>query len=232
MKVYAKLIWITGTITFFSFAIALLLHCLFQGQEAEFWCNVALAIFGSALLSVASAGTTYKYEKRRQMEEFSKATKSILRNINKYNTSWNDEEKILFFLSFDAVDITTWDGYIRDIFFFFDLGHKKREYIYEKIYSPLAEFINIVSAHERHFRYHREAVESNPAGMRDGAVMREFISEIEDSFIEKKEYKETDSDGKQFIMTETSNKLVHSILIELNDKYYDIMYGKKKNNDG
>lgn len=228
MKIYAKLTWITGFTAILSFLEALALHLFASGRYAEFCCDVGLAIFGSALLAAVTSGATYWYEKHRTMEEFSKKTASLLHMIKKYSTSWDDEQKINFYLDLDDVDTTAWDGYMRDITFMYDPHRHKYRYIYERIYFPIETLIRSVARHERHFRYHKEALRANPDSIRDGEVMKEFIEELETIFIEKEEYKVTDSDGKELIFTGISNKLVHSVFEELNGHYYDLIYGRKK----
>ncbi len=156
-----------------------------------------------------------------------------IRATLKYNLSWNDEKKISFFLKFNEIDFDEWDGYIRDIQFLLDPKHKKRDYIYRKIYEPIEKLTAKVAYMERHFRYHKEVLETNSLTLRDTGAMKKFIREIEGLFIEKITHTEIDSDGQEFVWTEISNKLVHSILLELNGNYYNLMYGRKeeKNNE-
>ena len=227
MRVYAKITWITSIISVASFVGAIISDFMLSGNIAAFTYNILLAIFGSALLSAITSAMSYMYEKRRQMEEFLKCTKSIIHQLKKYDVSWDNEKKIDFFLKFDDIDVSLWDGYLRDISFFFDPHHKKQYYIFENIYLPISTLINKVSSMERHFRYHKNTLEVNPSEMWDGRQMSMFIKEIEELFIEEKEHKETDSDGHEIVFREVSNKLVHSILEELNGTYFDMMYGRK-----
>lgn len=227
MRIYARTIWITSIISAVSLIGAIVSYFVSCGQSAEFIYDICLATFGSALLSAITSAIMYNYEKRRQMEEFLKCTKAILNRLNKYNVSWDDEKKMSFFLSFEEMNFGTWDGFIRDISFFFDPKHKKREYIFDNIYLPIDKLIRKAIYMERHFRYHKEALDANPSTLCDAGAMKHFISELEDLFIENITHIEKDSDGQEHSWSEISNKLVHSILQELNGRYYDIMYGRK-----
>ena len=81
MRVYVKIIWVTCAISALSFAGAIICSFTLCGDITNCAYDMCLAIFGSALLSAVTSVATYTYEKRRQMEEFLKCTKSILEQL-------------------------------------------------------------------------------------------------------------------------------------------------------
>ena len=70
MRPYKRLTIICGMISFFSLAICLCLHYFAICDESDFWINVCLAVFGSALLSSLTSLVTYFHEKRSTLEGF------------------------------------------------------------------------------------------------------------------------------------------------------------------
>lgn len=222
MRNYAIATKITSLITGLSLIAVLIIHYGFAGNEAEFWCNVLLAVFGSALLSAISSFLGYNYEKRRTLENFSYSTRALLHVLNKYDLKWNDEKKMNFFLSYNDIDKSMWDGLLGDIYFLCDKDREKFKYVYEKIYSPILKVNQKVGGHEFHFIWHKDGSGKNDA------VMHDFIGEIEPLIMETKVIEHQSPEGEMMSMTTTKNKLVHSILEELNGHYYELMYSKKQ----
>ena len=221
MKNYVISTRITATLSGLSFIVALILHYGFHEEEAEFWCNVCLAAFGSGLLTFITSCIGYAAEKRRTLEGFSYSTRFLLHVLNKYDLNWNLEKKIDFFLDYADIDESTWDAQLGSIYFMFDPGREKFKYIYWKIYKPILDLNRKIAAHEFHFKWHKDGSGKNDA------VMTTFVDEIEELFMEKLICKHTLEDGQEMQATTIQNKLVHTALEELNGKYYDIMYGKK-----
>lgn len=221
MKNYVISTRITATLTCLSFVVALILHYWVHGEEAEFWCNVCLAAFGSGLLTFITSCIGYAVEKRHTLEGFSYSTRFILRVLSKYDLNWDLEKKIDFFLDYADIDESTWDVQLGAIYFMFDPGKKKFKYIYRKIYKPILDLNWKIAAHEFHFKWHKDGSGKN------NAVMTTFVAEIEKLFMEKRTSKHTLEDGQELQSTFVKNNLVDSILGELNGKYYDLMYGKK-----
>lgn len=221
MKNYVILTRITAVLTCVSFVVTLIMHYAIQGSESEFWCNVCLAIFGSGLLTFITSCIGYTIEKRRTLEGFSYSTRFLLHVLNKYELDWGLEKKIDFFLDYADIDKSTWDAQLGSIHFMFDPSKKKFKYFYWKIYKPILNLNRKIADHEFHFKWHKDGSGKNDA------VMSTFIAEIEELFMEKRTSKHALKDGQEFQTTTIQNKLVHTVLIELNGKYYDIMYGKK-----
>ena len=107
----------------------------------------------------------------------------------------------------------------------FDPDREKFKYIYWKIYKPVLDLNQKIASHETHFKWHRNGSEKNDT------VMADFICKIESLFIENTTKKLTMDDGQETQITYIQNKLVHATLKELNGRFYDIMYGKKKESE-
>ena len=213
---------ITAALTCVSFVAILIFHYGFHGEETEFWCNVFLAVFGSGLLTFISSCIGYSVEKRRSLESFSYSTRSLLHVLNKYALDWELEKKIEFFLDYMDVDKSVWDAQLGEICFMFDSGKERFKYIYQAIYNPILALNRKIAAHEAHFKWHKDGSGKNDA------VMASIVAEIEALFMERITSKYTLGDGQGFETTTVQNKLVHTILEELNGKYYDMMYSKRK----
>ncbi len=222
MRNYVISVKATTVVTALSFIAALITHYVFHGNEAEFWCNVWLAVFGSGFLAAITSYIGYSYEKRRTMENFNYSTRGLLRILNKYDLKWDNEKKIDFFLDYLDVDKTLWDGQLGEICFLCDPKRQKFEYVYEKIYLPILSFNQKIAGHEFHFRWHKDGSGKNDA------VMQEFIGELEMLFMKNKIVERETPDGEKFSMTIIQNKLVYTTLEELNGYYYELMYGKKQ----
>lgn len=228
MKPYKRLTIICGVISLLSFAICLFLHYLFACSEADFWVNVCLAIFGSSLLTLLSSLISYFHEKRITLESFMYHCKQLLQVLNKYQDSMSLSEKIKFFLDYHDIDKSAWDAAYGNMDFLLERITGNRNYIYENLYRPILLFNQAVGQHVWHFRWYFDG-----SGKNDTA-MEIFVAQLEHHLLYRSEQnipKDYDKSGKvlSFIeMTSTESKLVSEILHELNGKYFDIMYGKKK----
>ena len=228
MRVYKNLTLITGAVSTVSLIISILLNYLCP--NSDFWINVSLAIFGSALLTALTALITYFYEKRKTLEGFMYGTLRIIGFINKYEVDFSLDKKVQFFIDYYDLEKDTWDAYFGDMDFFLEKITGNREYIYANIYSPIRAFGNAVAEHIWHFRWHL-----NGTGKND-TVMKLFVEELEDYLIEKREtkvptaYDENNNPTSFTTFSEVSSKMVKSLYKELYGRYYTIMYGKHQAN--
>ena len=223
MGIYKKTIVTTGIVSLLSFCGCLILHYMYVSREAQFWCNIALGIFGSSLLTLFSSIVGYRVERKRIFEKFYSYTNKILRQINQYQLNMSLEEKIDFLLKYIDADKIEWDSCLGDIDLLFDLRKKKFTYIYNAIYKPLWDLESAIRKHEWHFRWYKDGT-----GRKD-EVMEQFISEIEPLILDKQEYKvplgeNTDS---YMLATSVSNGIVEKVQNELKGQYYVLMYGRK-----
>lgn len=220
MKNYVISTRISAFLTCISLVAALILHYELSGEEAKFWCNVCLAVFGSALLTLITSCVGYLVEKQRTLESFNYSTRALLHIINKYDLNWSLERKMDFFLDYSDVDKSVWDAHLGAIYFLFDPGKITFKYIYQKIYKPISDINQIIASHIYHFKWHK-----NGSGKND-VVMRGFVTEIESLFMEEISSQPFFEDGETVQTKMVRNKLVYTALEELNGKYYEIMYSK------
>lgn len=228
MRIYRNAVYITALTTVVSFFVAVVLN--FRTSADPFWCNSLLGIFGSSLLTFITSVVGYQVERRRTFEGFSYCTKEILRNLNKYQTSWTLDEKINFFLTYHDISWTEWDRYYGEFCFVFDFTKRKRTYIFENIYQPLLKVNQKIGYHIWHFRWHKDG------SGRNERAMQKFVQEIEDLIIEttKEAYPRLedfpedmrDSIEVNYIST-TRNRIVEDVGNELIGEYYRIIYGNK-----
>lgn len=220
MRVYKNAIITTFLMTVVSLFCALYLN--FFVSIDPFWCNALLGIFGSSLLTLITAIISYRVERRKTFEGFSYCTKIILHDLNKYQSSWELEKKIDFFLEYHDISHMDWDSYFGDFCFLFDFKHKHRNYIYTKIYRPILVVNQAINNHLWHFRWHKDG------SGRNEKVMQLFVKEIEDLIVTTiTETYPTGDDVQTITVTSTKNKLISDIQQELNGEYYRLMYGNK-----
>lgn len=216
MTIYKKGVYISGILVVVSMAGALILNYVFPEQ---FWCNVLLGVYGSALLTLITSLIGYFAERKSVMEMFYTNTLKLLNKFNRYQNDFSLEQKITFYLDLDDYDITDWDMSFGKMDFFLN---DNRTYIYAKIYKPLLEAYHKSCSHSWHFRMH-----INGTGVNE-AVMLDFVNEIEPNILEKKVFTYENEDNGDVTGTTVKNKIEENVLTELNGKYYALMYGKKK----
>ncbi|MDO5445845.1 MAG: hypothetical protein Q4F31_09540 [Eubacteriales bacterium] len=230
MRIYKKLTIYTTVIAIISFTLATFFHYCFPGDEADFWINVCLGIFGSAVLTAFTSIVSYFHERRKTLENFLYHTRQILTFANKYQEHMTLDEKLRFFLDYSEFDKTVWDTDFGNMDFFFERKNKYREYIYNNIYNPILDFSNAVANHVWHFRCHLDGSAKNER------VMQTFVDELQ-SYLLKKEEKTIPTDINDngdktscFRFISTESKLVHDVKVELAGRYYEILYGKRTAN--
>lgn len=215
MTIYKKSVYVTAALSVCSLIVAILLNYCIREQ---FWCNVMLGVFGSSLLAAITSLIGYFSERRKSMESFYTESLKLLNRFNKYQTDLNLNQKIDFFLDLAEYDTTDWDSAYGDIDFFIN---ENRKYIFNHIYKPIQDAYRKSCSHSWHFRMHKNGTGSN------SVVMESFITEIEPAFIEQKRF-EYGEESEKVSGQSLKNKLVEDMFSELNGKYYEIMYGKRK----
>ena len=220
MKNYVIASRTTGGLTIVSLVLVFCIHNGCSGTEAEFWCNVFLAVFGSALLTFITSIIGYITEKRSTLEGFWYSTYSLLRIINKYDVNWELEQKIDFYLTYVDIDKYLWDSQFGSIYFMNDLNREKAEYIYNNIYKPLLDFNGAICKHEFHFRWHQDG------GGKNKEVMAIFVNELESIFIKETSNVDCLENNETSEMPLIEKQLVKNIHSELNGRYYKLLYGK------
>lgn len=215
MTIYKRSFVLTLVISIVSFFGAVTLNYAMQEQ---FWCNVLLGVFGGAILTAITAIMEYFVERRYTLEEFYVETKKLLKLYGKYQTDLTLNQKISFFLELSNYDSEYWGtAYARiDLF-----DKKSKEYIYEKIYRSLMDVHKKACSHTWHFE-----MQVNGTAVND-AVMENFVNELEPIIIREEEYV-VGNDNNEYIVKGGYNHIVKKFDAELNGRYYEIMYGKKK----
>lgn len=222
MQVYRSSTIITAILTLLSFSFSLFLN--FFTKADPFWCNTCLGVFGSSLLTFLISIIGYRFERRKTFEAFSIETKEILHNLNKYQVSWNLEEKVDYFLNYHDIRKVDWDMHYGEFAFLFDFRQKNKAYIYQKIYLPILQVNQAINMHIWHFRWYKDGTGRNDI------VISKFIEEIESLIMEvvSEELPVSETDAEQkMIMRSTKNKIVCDVSNELNGKYYSLMYGRR-----
>lgn len=224
MRTYRKATVVTALLTLASIIGAVYFN--FCVEVDPFWCNLSLGIFGSGLVTLITSIIGYRVERRKTFEGFSYATKQILKRLNKYQLSWPLEQKIDFFLDFHDIDLSEWDQYCGDFCLMFDWNKKNWNYIFSKIYHPIQVIDEKINFHVWHFRWYKDG------SGRNERVMERFVKEVEDLIMESTTtqfcgFAERSDDVEGFPITQTRNKVVTSVLTELNGEYYRLMYGNK-----
>lgn len=230
MQIYKNSVIVTTLISIVSFIASFVLKFYFAGKEAGFWYDISMGIFSGAILTLITSIIGYRVERRKVLEGFWSYTHKILNQINMYEDSMTVDQKVNFFMDFHDTDRIEWHTYYGEISFLFDWKQKNRLYIYHSIYKPLYDLCNRISPHYWNFKWYKDG---NGNGRNEKAMQR-YINEIEPLIIERKDYKiptEIDDEGK--IISEMSgssvcNKLFGDIMKELNNRYYEIMYGKRR----
>lgn len=226
MRIYKKLTVYTSIIAVIALAIAVLLHYRIPCGDVDFWVNVLVGIFGSAVLTTLTSIVSYHYERRKILEGFIYHTRQILSYLNKYQEKMTLEQKLQFFLDYSDLDKSAWDMDFGDMDFFFEKKYGNRKYIYDCIYKPIFDFNSAVENHIWHFRWHLDGSGRNESGMLS------FLTELQDYLLKKIERdvpNEYDEDGKVISFCRcsfTTTKLVADIQQELSGHYYEILYGK------
>lgn len=228
MRPYKQLTIICFFLSLASLVSCLFLHYCCNCGEADFWGNICLAVFGSALLTALSSMVSYLHERRNALEVFSYQCKHLLHFLNKYQASMSLEEKMHFFLDYHDMDKSGWDFGFGSLDFFFERCSGNRKYIYEKIYLPLSRFNQAVNGHVWHFRWYFDGSGKN------SSVMEMFVEQLENHLLYREEMEipnEYDHSGNPISFLEKTSletKLVREIAAELDGKYMEILYGKVK----
>jgi len=105
VRPYKKLTIICAVISVISLSICLCLYYCLDCDGADFWVNVCLAVFGSALLTSLSSFVSYFHERRATLEGFMYHCKQMLHALNKYQDSMSLEEKMKFYLDYHDLSL-------------------------------------------------------------------------------------------------------------------------------
>lgn len=174
MRLYAISTRILAIITVFSgLAIFVLHYKCSQSDEISFWINVALAIFGSSLLSLITSLIGYFQEKKMTLERFNTLVINLLRMYNKYNKEWGYQEKVEFLIEAYDFDASELDHTFLNIYFLSEIKQQTHAMLWNNIYMPIVEVTKEISNFEAHLRL--DGKEEN---------MKRYVSQIEELLID------------------------------------------------
>lgn len=209
-------IW-SAIITAIAFIGALVLH--YSGED--FWSNILAGIFASGVLTIMISVINYCTERRKTLERFYSYAKKAAYNYNQFEDDGNLERSIDSVLEMNKFDYLELDNAFGDMCFLFN-GKKTRKYIYDKIYKPTLDLRSMLEEKCFHFKEYRKSANGN------SAVMKIFVNEVAEVFIETKEVKMTGEQDSVFVITTKKNKIVDQLLEELDGHYFEIMYPHTK----
>lgn len=214
-------IYITTILSVISLTVGYILTIqLSTGDSAymTFLYDICMGIFSGAILTLILSIVGYITERRKIFENFYFQTLAIVREVNKYEDSWDVETKLDFFLKIYDFDYSEWDNSYANFDFLFDFKNKKHHYIYSKIYKPYMDLHRAINMHAKHFMWHKDG------SGRNEIVMKTFIKDIEPLII----YTESHYDENGCEISFSKNIFVENMYEELNEDFCKLMYGKRK----
>ena len=205
MKSYRDATYATSIITVITAFMTICLHYWGKGHEAAFWNNVALTLFGGAVITLITSVIGYWRERTLALEKFSSLSQKIIGKIKKYDPDWEVEDKIRFFVLLATVDLWDYGACYANIWFF-EAWRKKRDDIHKKIYWPIHSFCEDVQ--KTCSKIHGKDAINIPASIRN--LEEKICIYVTDSTAE--------IGGVKW------NYLYYKTKEELNSWYYDMMY--------
>lgn len=209
MRQYKCMIILFTAFSIITFILGLIISHL-NFSNSEFCTNTILGLFSGSFCALLTALVSYFYEKRKTLESFYEHTLYISNYINKYQANNSIDDKVKFFLNFLNLDFHSLNNDYGNIDFLFEIKTHNRCYIYQEIYEPIILFKDKVARYEFDFMYFMNSSEKNYL------IIEKNLAELENSFLEC---------GKNW----TKPKLTRKINNQLDGKYYEIMYGKYRN---
>lgn len=210
--------------TAFLMVISLFVAIFLDQYGYDFYANLFSGIFASGVLTFLMAIIGYLTERKRTLERFYSYAQKVVSNFNQYEYDGDINHTIEILLQMNKFDYLELDTAYSNIdFLFFD--KKNRKYIYTSIYNPINEVRNLIADKAFHFKEYRKATHGNRQ------VMQNFICEIDQKIMERREESVVLEDGKTMKMSTIKNGLVLRLRKELSGKYFKIMYpfSKKEN---
>ena len=201
--------------------ISLIVSIYLETKGNKFASGIFVGIFSSSFLTIMLSIINYITERRKVLETFYSNAHRAIGNFNKFDNDGDLERSIDILLMMNQFDYTPLDTAYGDMCFFFK-NKSTHNYIYQKIYKPIFDLSNTINEKCWHFEQYRKAINGNKQ------VMRHFIDELDSIIMTHNIKKVTREDGSQFKPMYTRNKVVEDLEKELNGRYYNIMYLKKR----
>lgn len=218
MKVYRNSIIATGIISLITVCLAFLLK---DNAQLAIYYDIVIGIFGGAIVTLITSIIGYKVARLEVLETFYLYARRYIKEFNNFDSSAKLEKKIDCFLNYMDKDLPDIGVAYRDICFLFDFNKKNKLYIYHNIYLPIITLDKKIKYRYWHFKWHKDGSGKNDE------VMNKFVEEIEELIFEKKLL---NIEGIELNPNyySTTNKFTRAVREELGNRYYILMYGKRK----
>lgn len=197
--------------------VALICSLILYYFNCEYWSNLFAGIFASGVLTIMISIINYHTERRKTLESFYSYANKAAYNFNRFENDGDLERSIDSILKMNEFDYIEMDNAYGDMCFLFN-NKKTKKYIFEKIYEPTLSLRQLIGEKCFHFRQYRKAFNGN------SRVMRIFVDEVAEAFMEYKEVESVNENGVSMVMKTSRNKVVEQFHDELGGKYYKIMY--------
>lgn len=205
MKNNVLIIYATFPITIISFIVSI--------NSSGICYDIALAVFGSSLLTLILGIIGYNTERKRVLENFYLVVRKRIKFWDLYDRNEKIQSKCRYFIDYYLKDFEDLGTAYADIFFIFNRFSKKQKCIYEKIYNRCMKFSWLIEEHYWNFKWYIDGSGKNDQ------VIAEFINKIEDEMLNV-----IKSDSGEY----SEPKITRELDEELSKNYYEIMYGKRK----
>ncbi len=175
--------------------------------------DLALAIFGSSLLTMIVGIIGYRVERKKALEHFYLAVRKKVLYWSTYDQQDSIEKKCEYFTNYYLKDFEDLGTAYANIYFLFNQYSAKKKYITDEIFNKCLNFSRLIEEHYWHFKWYLDGTGKNKQ------VIQGFIDEIENEMLEV----EHEGIGK-FIKP----KITENLMNKLENQYYIIMYGKRQ----
>ena len=249
MRLYARTFRVVCAVTILTFIICVVIHYSHvSNYEIDFWMNVILSVFSGALLTSATSLIGYFCERRKTLEKFMTLSLNLIRKLLKYDTNWDIDVKIDYFISLIEDNRDEWHDSFGDIFFLFDPFKKRRNYVSWNLYKPMRDLFDKIGEHKRQFYRYKDVAKQismlenekdkakkdiDALRVRESKLKPYVFSDIRDieSTLTHEWLYCTDSPVGTIHCTDNSS-FARKYFNEFNGRYYDMMYGKKRRTEG
>ncbi len=221
MKPHKWTIIVTAPLALISFIICIALHYSRHCEEAEFWVNVCLAVFGSSLLTLFTAISNYYDERKRTFVRFETEIIQMLRFIERYDRNWGLEDKVKFLISYIELNKNLfWYEYDNMDFFSRTLQND----ICQNICCPMEDFNKFLHGNEKRFRiFLDESTCKNPE-------IKRIMYELERKLFNIKKDVRDNSNSSHTLMESTSSKFVLEMSKQINRLRKKVFFRKSEAN--
>ena len=223
MTANKRIVFWVGLLAVITLLISIPLH--YKGQE--YWCNVFLAAFGSALLASATAFISYFSERKFVVEQFYLETSKFADFLSAYFYANSLDEKRIYMCRLARYNLDELGNRYAEMDFFIN-NNDCHSQIFEKIYKPIIDLRAVAKNELMHFEY-------PPAGY-NNENDKDFGDEGYKQFMQYLNLVEramgvvleNPCRGTPQTFKTPSMNMSDKLYLELNGFYLDLMYGERK----